>query len=98
MFITPAGMPARVASSQDDLEICYPRDEVCTLEEGDDEDQAQRKKKIPRKEKVEKAKRVQLPRRFSRRLAGFSAAVQVVQDLDFHLSSEEDDCEDKDQK
>ena len=38
------------------------------------------------------------PRRVSRRLAGFSAAVKVALDLEFYLSSDDDDFEDTDSK
>ena len=49
------------------------------------------KKKLSRREKKDKAQKCREPRRFSRRLAGFSAALRVAVDLGFYLSSDEDD-------
>ena len=42
------------------------------------------------KEKKEIAKQQREPRRFSRRLAGLAAAVNVTQDMDYFLMSEEE--------
>ncbi len=49
------------------------------------------KKKLSKSEKKDKSQKCREPRRFSRRLAGFSAALRVAVDLGFYLSSDEDD-------
>ena len=74
----------------------YPREVVRDLEERDKDNQEPRK--LSRHEKTERRKDLREPRRFSRRLAGFSAAVKVALDLEFYLSSDDDDLEDTDSK
>ena len=54
-------------------------------------DKEAKPKKLSKKEKKESLKQLREPRRFSRRLAGFSAAINVALDLDYYLSSEEED-------
>ena len=49
--------------------------------------------KLSRQEIKKRLKETREPRRFSRRLAGFSAAVKVAMDLEFYLSSEDEDVE-----
>ena len=56
------------------------------------DDEVQMSTKLSRKERMIRSKDVKEPRRFSRRLAGFSAAVNVALYLNFYLSSEEEDC------
>ena len=85
-----------VDASVEDWEKVYPRDEVRSLEERVEGYDDRGPKRMSRREKVKRTKEVQEPRRFSRRLAGFSAAVKVALDLEFYLSSEDDDCEDTD--
>ena len=48
-------------------------------------------KKLSKREKKESSKQLREPRRFSRRLAGFSAAIEVALDLEYYLTSEEED-------
>ena len=67
----------------------YEVDEDLLLEEGYLEDK-DAPAKVPRREKMKRSRVAKEPSRFSKRLAGFSAAVTVAADLDFYLSSEED--------
>ena len=72
-------------------------DESWTLGEEDSvvfpqsRDEEEKPKKLSKKEKRESSKQLREPRRFSRRLAGFSAAINMALDLDYYLSAEEED-------
>ena len=60
-----------------------------------DTDPAQRMKKMPKVEKVERAMKERELRRFSRPLARLSAAVKVAKQLNCYLSSSDEDFEKK---
>ena len=53
--------------------------------------QNERKIKCSKKERQDKTKVWREPRRFSKRLAGFSACLRVASNLSYYMSSEEDD-------
>ena len=46
--------------------------------------------KLSKLEKKERSEDLREPRRFSRRLAGFSAVVQVALDLEYYMSSDDE--------
>ena len=73
----------------------YPGDEVRALEERDAGKNRQGSRKLSRREKAKKKKELCEPRRFSRRLAGFSAAVKVALDLEFYMTSDDEDMDSK---
>ena len=73
-----------VRARRDDLEEAA----GLSLDESEVAEESPRPAKLSRREKMKRSKGCREPRRFSRRLAGFSATVKVALDLGFYLSSE----------
>ena len=85
--IVPVTAPANTERDELDEEVRF------NFEEGNPNEEVNRPTKLSRQEKLKQAKEKRQPRRFSRHLAGFSAAVKVALDLGFYLSSEDEEDE-----